>query len=213
MGTTKLILFNKALVEYLNERAISSLSEDTESRRLLDKVYDGGLINFVLEQGLWNHAMRKQSLTYDPDTTVEFGYTYAFNIPTDHIRPAAISADEMFSVPLLQYETMRDLWFANHDTIYVKYVSNDSLYGADLSLWPPSFIEYVASYLALQICGKLTGSKVDKEELKKEVKTRLSTAKSKDAIAEPTQIPPVGAWAGGRGGGNRERGSRGRLIG
>lgn len=210
--TTKLIVYNEALL-CLGERKLASLSEDVEPRRVLDQIWDGGAVNYCLEKGLWNHAMRKQSITYDPDTDVEFGYTYAFNKPSDFIRIAAISLDERFSVPLLDYEEMSSFWFADNDTIYLAYVSNDSQYGGDLSLWPQTFAEYVGSYMAWKACGRLTQSKVDKDTLKNDMRDKLSDAKAKDAIASPTKIPPSGSWANSRGGRTRDRGSRSRLIG
>jgi hypothetical protein len=209
--TTKLILYNDAQIA-LGERT-TSLTEDVESRRILDKVWDGGAVNYCLEKGLWQHAMRAISLTYDPDTTVQFGYTYAFNKPSDFIRTAAVSANERFMPPLLDYEDRAGFWFADPDTLYFKYVSNDSAYGGDLSLWPETYSRYVSSYLAWRACTKLTQSKVDKDTLKKEMEDALSDARAKDAIASPTKIPPSGSWSGSRGGGRGDRGSRGRLIG
>ncbi len=216
--TTKLIVYNEALL-CVGERELTVLDDpvddDTPQGQIeLDRVWDGGAVNYCLEKGYWQHAMREISLTYDPDTTRGFGYRYAFNKPSDMVRVAAVSADERFSLPLLDHEYRADFFFADHDTLYFKYVSNDAQYGGDLTLWPETFVKYVASYLAWSIVNRLTQSKVDKAMLKQEMDEKLSDAKAKDAIASPTKIPPTGSWANSRGGsGRRDRGSRNRLLG
>lgn len=210
--TTKLLVYQEALL-CLGERKLASISEDVEARRVLDTVWDGGTVNYCLEQGFWKHAMRTQGVTYDPDTDVEFGYNYAFNQPSDFIRLAAISNDERLSVPLLDYRHDADLFFADSDTLYLRYVSNDSQYGGDLSLWPESFKEYVGAYMAWKACTRLTQSKIDKATLEKDMDKKLSSAKTKCALKGPAKLPPTGSWSGGRGGGRGDRGSRSRLIG
>jgi hypothetical protein len=213
--TTKLIVYNEALL-VCGERLLTALdSPATEQSQIeLDRVWNGGAVNYCLEKGLWQFAERAISLSYDPDTTVQFGYQRAFNKPTDLIRISNVSADERFSVPLLDYNYRADFFFADHDTLYLKYISNDAQYGADLTLWPETFVKYVGVYLAWCICNRLTQSKLDKSMLKDEMDEKLSDAKAKDAIANPTKFPPSGSWANSRGGhGRRDRGSRNRLIG
>jgi hypothetical protein len=213
-GTTKLKLYNEALW-VAKERKLIALDSPAEeqSQIELDRVWDGGAVDYCLEKGLWNHAMRTQSLTYDPDTTPAFGHPFAFNKPSDFIRTASVCLDENFTSPILDYRDEGAFWFAQIDTIYIRYVSNDNAYGNDLTLWPQTFVKYVASYLAWSVCGRLTQSDSGKDAIEREMMIKLLDAKAKDAIAEPTKIPPTGTWVSSRGRNNRERGSRSRLIG
>jgi hypothetical protein len=66
LATTKLSLYNGALRE-LGSRKLSSLSENRESRRVLDDIWDGGFRDEILESGLWTFAVR--SIEIDRDSS------------------------------------------------------------------------------------------------------------------------------------------------
>jgi len=211
--TTRLQLYTDAL-RVCGERRLASLTEAREPRRLLDDAWDAGAIDYCLEQGLWNFATRAVKLAYSPSVTPDFGYARAFARPSDFIRTAAMSADEYFSVPLRAYEDTGGYWFADLDEIYVKYISNDAAYGADLSLWPETFSRWVGHYLASEIGPKLTAAQSRMEKMERDARRALVDARSKDAIADPTRFPPSGSWVGARRGrGFGDRGGRGGLIG
>ena len=213
MSQTKLQLYNGAL-RLLEERKLSSLSENREPRRVLDDIWDEGAIDACLEVGLWNFAMRTVKAEYSPSVEPSFGFRYAFDKPTDWIRTAAVCYDENFSTPCLQYRDEAGYWFAPVDTLYIQYVSNDNQYGADLSLWPSTFAKFVQSYLALEACGRITGSKASRDDVESEMKKRKLEAMNKDAMNEPSKFPATGSWVRSRGtSGSSDRGPRGRLIG
>ena len=223
MATTRLEIYNGALL-ICQERAISSLSVNEEPRYLLDNVWNARGVRFCLEQGQWRFGMRATKQTYDPAVTPAFGYQKAFPKPTDWIDTSAVCSDPYFNTPLLQYADEVGYWFSDLEDIYVKYVSDDVTFGANLALWPESFTEYVKHYFAGKICGKMTGGERLVERLlgpaghpeKGEVHAALVRAKNRDAMAGPTTFPARGAWVGSRFGGhtNRwDRGNPGQLIG
>lgn len=201
MAATKLGLYNGAL-RILKERKLASLTEERESRRLLDDAYgDGstnGAVRYCLEMGQWTFATRSVQIDYSPSVTPTFGHKYAFDHPTDMVRVCAVCQDEYFKVPLLEYADERSYWYASQQTIYVKYVSNGASYGADLSLWPESFVKLVEAYLAKEIAGSLTSGD-DKVRLAKAIwKEFKKEARSIDAMSKPTSFPPQGAWVSSR---------------
>ena len=55
--TDRLSLYNDALL-LCGERALTSLSEDREPRRLLDQIWNSGGVNVCLAEGQWFFAMR-----------------------------------------------------------------------------------------------------------------------------------------------------------
>ncbi|HET99682.1 MAG TPA: hypothetical protein ENH89_04810, partial [Aurantimonas coralicida] len=59
MATDQLALYNIALAA-VGERSIASLTEGREPRRLLDEIWNrgAGAIEYFLEQGYWNFAIR-----------------------------------------------------------------------------------------------------------------------------------------------------------
>lgn len=212
---TRLSLYNGALRE-LGERQIASLSENREPRRVLDTAWDEGAVDFCLGAGIWRFAKRTVQLAAETGMAPEFGYQKVYTVPDDHIRTAALSADEYFNNPLVQYRFEAGFWFADVEPIFVSYVSNAANYGGDYALWPMEFVQYVHAYLAMQICTRLTQHEAKQDKLIALVKTRLNDAASGDAMEDPTVFPPMGRWVSSRLGsrsGRLDRGNRGNLIG
>lgn len=213
--TTKLSLYNGALL-FIGERELSALSDEIESRRLLDNVWDRDLVDTVLEHGQWNFAMRGSKLEYAPSITPAFGHNRAFEKPDDIVRLCALCSDEFYNSPLLNYNDESGFWFASIDEIYIRYVSNDPSYGNDFSLWPSSFTRYVESYLGSEIIWKLTQNYDKEETVKKKTAKRKTVALSIDAMNSPTAFEPPGRWRRARTrytGRARDRGNRGSLLG
>lgn len=203
--TTRLKLYNGALTEHLGARRISSLSENRASRHALDAVWNDGFVNIILENGLWNFAMRSVQLAADPDITPGFGLTNGFSIPDDHVRTAAVCEDEFFECPLLRYKEEQDYFFADIDPTYLSYVSNDSSYGGDLSKWSESVVEYAKALLAFKVSPRLTQNEEKTEYLRKLSEKLKVNARSKDAMEDPTAFPPSGSWSSARFGHRRPR--------
>lgn len=194
---TRLSIYNGAL-RRIGERKLSSLSENREPRRLLDDVWDNGGIDACLEAGQWSWASRTQELVYSPSVEPAFGYLRAFDKPTDMVRLLGIATDERVQMPLQHYENTGSFFFADPDTIYVRYVSNGSSYGGDYSLWPKSFTDFVEWHFASGIVFKVTSSEAKEERTLRKRKDALSEAASNDAMMGPSQRPPLGNWATAR---------------
>lgn len=213
--TSKLTLYNGALT-VLGERKLANLTENREPRHKLDDIFDNDLVDRMLKKGQWRFAARAVELQASSSITPSFGYQFAFDHPNDHIRTLGISGDEYFTNPLVAYSTEAAWWFTELEIIYVLYVSNDSQFGGDFSLWPEDFTEYVEHYLAMKVAPRLSGLKFDSKKLEDKVKARLLDAKSADAMEGPAKFAPAGGWVrsrrGHRGAAN-DRGSRSQLIG
>ena len=204
---TRLQLYKRAL-RILKERRISSLSEKQESRYLLDEVWDEGGVRACLSNGHWNFAMRTIQIEYTSSLEPDFGFTRAFVKPSDWVRTSALCGDEFFLNPLQGYADEASYWFADLDTLYVKYVSDDSSYGNDLSLWTEGFFDYAAHYFAAEIQGSLTSSESKEINLDQRLKKALANAKSEDGQNEPSRPTPQGSWSKARTIGRRNRWER-----
>jgi len=213
-STTKLGLYNAAIL-LCRDRLLSSLTDNVEPRYLLDSVWDDGGVDACLERGQWNFAMRTVSLDYDPSFAPGFGYRFAFGKPADWILTSAVGEEEYFRVPLTRYFDEAGFWYADLQTIFVRYVSNDAAYGANMAMWPESFYEFVVSYFASKIVGKTTGSDEQVEKMEKIMAKRLLIAKSRAAMADPTRFVAQGAWSRSRQRflNRRDGGNQGNLIG
>jgi hypothetical protein len=162
--------------------------------------------------------MRSVQIDYDTAIDPEFGYSRAFNKPTDWCATSALCSDEYFREPVLQVSDEAGYWYCDLDTIYVRYVSDDSAFGGDLSLWTPKFTEFVVAHFASKIILKLTGDTKKQEYFNHPKsgyrKRKLDEAKSLDAMSDPTKFLPRGSWSRSRRGSTRrDNGSRGSLTG
>lgn len=212
----QLSIYNGALL-LCGSRFLASLTEEREPRRLLDQVWDnGGGVKACLEQGQWNFAMRTVQVDYDSGIQPDFGLSRGFAKPSDWVLTSAMCSDEFFSCPLLQYEDEADYWYADIDTIYVRYVSNDTGYGLNMGRWPESFREYVEEYFCSKVILKITESADKEAASEKRLKKKLLHAKNMAAMAGPPRFPPQGSWGRARNGSGsyrRDGGNRGSLIG
>lgn len=202
---TKLGLYNGALLE-IGERRLASLSENRAPRYALDETWDGTL-RLVLEEGLWNFAMRSQEIAYSTSVTPDFGYTYAFAQPSDMVRLAALCSDATMRLTIDQYVDEAGYWWANVDTIYASFVSDDTGYGADLSRWPATFEKYVTLELASAVCVRITGSEAKLDRIEKMKKRALMNARSKDAMSSANRRVQKSNWLEARLQGSRINGT------
>ena len=210
--TDQLSIYNAAL-RHIGERELASLTENREPRRVLDGVWDDDFVDTCLEQGYWNFATRAIKITYSPSVEPPFGYRYAFDVPNDHVRTAAVCNDEYFNSPVLAYTTEGEYWFCDLQELYIKYVSNDNAFGMDYSLWPKTFTRWVELHLASLICERLTQNASKQEQLMKRANRALVDARSKDAMEEATQFMPPGSWSRSRSSRvGRDRGNRSSLY-
>lgn len=209
---TKIGLFNNSLTE-LGHRTLEDTGEAVEAGRALNRVYTQ-VVDECLSVGSWNFAMETIEATADTGVTPEFGFTEVFAKPADYVRTIGISADEDFASPLLQYYDDANFWSAPMSPIYVRYVSDDTGLGYELTRWPAAFTRYAELELALRVCPKIAKSEFDRVEKLRDKAKR--TALNQDAMNEPQpKFAPAGSWTRARGGstGRSDRGSRGNLTG
>ena len=210
---TKLQVYNTAL-RYCKSRSVT-LTENRESRRLLDAVWASGGVQHCLEEALWKFATRSMKLDYDTAVTPEFGFKRAFTKPTDWVKTVAMCTDEYYQQPL-DYHHEAGYWYADFDEIYVRYVSNGENYGMNLGEWPSNFVNYVAAHFAKEIVGKLTKDRDTILEVREIFKENKYSAKNNDAWNQAPGTIAEGSWTRSRRQGGRsswDRGSRTNLIG
>lgn len=190
---TKLSIYNGTLLLCGSAR-LANITEDRPARYLLDELWDSDTINGCLESAFWNHAMRTVQIEYSQSVTPPFGPRRAFDKPTDLRKLYSLCSDEYFSAPLHQYQDEGNYWFAELDTIYVRYVSSDTSYGMDLSLWPVSFTRFVEASFAARAIKRLTDGKEDEDTVYAKLKKFRTDALSNDAMKDPVAFPPPTGW-------------------
>lgn len=213
---TQLSLYNGVLL-LLSQPKLSSASEATERRRVLDHWYETkDARKACLEMGMWNFATRTVKIDYNSSITPSFGLKRAFTKPTDWVHTVEASADEFFTAPLtdMEFKDEQAYFFAEIDELYLRYVSDDASYGKDFSLWPESFTNMTEGYLAWKGAPKINPKKED--DAKEYFLDERRAARSKDALQEGIKFQPETGWQRSRRsrtGGSRDLGSRSRLTG
>jgi hypothetical protein len=194
---TKAIIYNLALLQM--KASVVAVGEVNEATRTLDALYDTVLAE-MLEAGFWVFAMRTVQITVDPLITPSFGYQSAFNKPSDWVRTYDISLNESMTPPLYGWIEEYNLFFADSDPLYVRYVSNAAVgYGMDLTRWTTRFAKAVAFELAARAGPKATGTSDSfKKTLLEEAAMALSKALMFEALREPPKRLPQGQWNQGR---------------
>lgn len=199
---TKLKVMQEAC-RVLRQTPIATVTDDIFIRYELDRVYDDTLLE-CLEEGFWNFAMRTVAIEHSESVTPSFGYSYAFEKPSDWVRTSNISGNGTMWPPIGAegYADETTNWHADFDPLYVSYVSNHTSYGLDLSLWPETFALYVGCRLGLRVGPTVTGfGKEDEAALEKKCMARLKNARSKDAMNQASVSPPPGRLVTARRGG------------
>lgn len=197
--TTRLTIYNGAL-RLLGDRKLSTLTDNVPSRRMLDDCWDDNVVDRALEAGDWLFATRTMMYDYSPSVEPEFGFRRAFDKPTDWKRTSALASDEYFQNPLTdrQYNDEAGYWWADVDTIYVKYVSNLAQYGNDMSRWPQVFVKYVEALMAADIAMPLKQNESTWQNMLKISEMALVDAMSKNAMAAGAKFPPRSGWVTAR---------------
>jgi hypothetical protein len=167
------------------------------------------VVRFCLTEALWNFAMKTVEVTQS-GTPVP-GWQYAFEKPNQWLRTIAVSNTSQFFTEALYHDEGGRL-FANNDTLYIKYLSNE--YGADNEApdWPEMFCRVLAYRLAYECADAITGDPNRGAKLLSDYKSVLSQAKSKDAMDQAQMFPKTSNWLGAMRGG-MHRYDRGRLSG
>jgi hypothetical protein len=193
----KLQIYQGALRLLGNAAGVASLTEVSPARYRLDDAWTPA-VQYLLEQGLWNFAMRSVELSYDTDLTPNFGHTYAFSRPTDWVRTAGISDTGDFNGTFESYDDEGDYWYASVNPLYVKYVSNDASYGLNVAKWRQGFSKALEAYLAFECGLPIAADRGSRNDMFNLFKSRLSKAKILDAVDESIRRKPPGRLVNSR---------------
>ena len=198
----------------LGHNSLVDTGEAVEAGRVLNQVYTR-VVDDCLAAGSWNFAMETIKAEADTGVVPEFGYPEVFAKPSDWVRTIGVSSDPDFSFPLFSYYDDANYWSANQSPIYIRYVSDDTGLGYELTRWPASFTRYVELALAERISTRVQASEEMRERVTADKDSARRRALGIDAMNEPQpKFMPPGSWTLSRsGGGGGDRGNRGSLTG
>lgn len=194
---TKLGIYQGAL-RLLGPHQLAALTDDRPERYALDAAWDGSLA-YLLEQGMWNFAIRSATLsTAASPTNPHPGYDYAFSRPSDWVRTVAISNDSKFTTTFEDFEVQHTYFYSNVTPLYIRYVSNDASYGLAIANWPERFAKAMEAHLAFESGLPISGDRGNRNDMLGLFKDRLAKAKILDAIDERVKWKKPGRWTTAR---------------
>jgi hypothetical protein len=205
--TTKLSLINNAL-RLLKTRKLTEselVNNSREPARISNEAWDADFVRGCLERGNWRFAIRARQILADAGIDPQFdgsGFQYAFAKDEDWVRTVGVYSDPNMQTSYNDYNDESGYLFANVDTLYVRFVSDDSGYGGDLSKWPRSFQKFAEADLASLIAGPMTQSGAEMLDLSDRY---LKDALSLDVFNEPSRRAPYSSWVSARMGGSVDR--------
>jgi len=195
---TKLGTYNKALIALGDAVPLASLSENRLARRVLDQVWDNGVVNYCLEGGFWGFATRSSKITHSTTIIPAFGFKYAFELPNDYCAINGIWTDDRFNCSLEIYDIEAGVIYCDFDTIYFKYVSNASNYGGNIAKWPEAFGDWVGLRMAFEAQPLITNNLNTDANLDRAQQVAKLHALNLDKRDKAKQKVPPGAWVSAR---------------
>ena len=145
-------------IDVLDDLPIASLDIDKPVARFMKRNL-WVVASEVLYDYPWSFAREYAAL---PSTTAPaFGWKYAYQLPSDCVRPQPLRYNGEWNAPIIPYEIVGDKIFTNAAAplkfIYIKRVTNPALF-------TPPFARVLAMTLALYAAQNITGkaSYVDK---------------------------------------------------
>ncbi len=152
-ATTQLQLYNDALA-MVGERSLASLSEEVETRRQLDRSWNSGAVDYCLEMIKPKFATIVSSMVAAAVPT-DLGFNFAFNLPADYVAMVRPYSDSTIDEPITRYVIQARQIVADHNPIFLRYVSNSATAGGNLDIWSASFAKFVSSFLATDIVARI----------------------------------------------------------
>ena len=189
-------------------------------------------VRYCLEQGAWNFAAKRAVFRSgeagdtniptesvigitegysvppaEPDDPLDVsGFTYSYPLPDDFRHKIWIKGDVAHDFEC-RHQRLGGYMFTNNDPCIMEYVAEDS-YTTDPDNWPATFMEVVASYLALTVAPELVvdesgkGGRIKAPQIRDKLEAlysrKLSDAKTKDAIQQEPKTIPLGRFARAR---------------
>lgn len=177
---------NSALAK-IGAAPIVSLTEGSKTANLCAEQYDK-LRDDLLRSHAWNFAVRRVKLARLTEPPA-FGFSYAYQLPADWLRSLAVQ-DAPVREATVPYRIEGRRLVSDAEALYLRYLARVE----DANDMPPDFRETLASLLARELAVPVAQSVNLSQVLDEQYRRRLRRAKSVDALEDPPEPLPPGAW-------------------
>lgn len=184
MAASDVYICNAALSHIGTKSTISSLLEESNEARQCNLHFEQAR-EFVLESHPWRFAEKRVALASLTDPDDEWDWEYAYQYPNDCVQPIEILPELRVEGPRIPFEVSinntlsEKVILTDEQQAYLKYTSRVT----NAALYPASFVQAFAWYLAILIALPLTGKKSIRDDAERGYALALSHAEARDREA------------------------------
>jgi hypothetical protein len=186
--TSEVAICNSALAKVSNNR-ISSLTEGSTAGDLCNEMY-ARIRDRLLRRHIWNFNKKRVKLA-QLATAPLFGWTYAYQLPSDWVRNIAVYPDSAGLNPTHAYEVEGRTILADHEDIYLVYGASIT----DPNDFDGMYREALAYALAVELAVPLAKSAALRDRMATAFEAYVMEAQTIDGQDDPPDYPPEPGWA------------------
>ncbi len=189
-GTAETDVANKALIEMGERTLLTSLTDDRESARVLNQIWNISR-RAVLRAHFWNFALKRKQLAADPTAPVFGSESNRYRLPSDYINLIRLYPEEY--TWRLESDYLLSDYGAPLDVVYVRDEDN-------LGVWDALALDAFATRLASDAAYAITGNREVRAELTRAYQAKLAEARHMDAMeGQSTRELDIDVWGQSRG--------------
>lgn len=190
MVASAIEICNMALAKCGHEGFITSFSENSKGAKYMNVFYEP-MRDEVLRSHLWRFA-RKRAVLAPLVEAVPFDGGNYFQYPDDCLR--ILGTDKEYFYGGYPWAREGDKIIANTTVLNIVYTSRVT----DVSFFDPSFVDCLATRLAMEVCLAITADSSLKEQLKRDYRDSLIRAAHASATEQDGQKFISEAFIGAR---------------
>lgn len=175
---TRTQIANNAL-SYLSAGSITSINDDDAKARAIKGVFDQAAQE-VIRTHRWSCCIGRAQLSQLSADTLQsgnFGYAYAYQLPTDCLRILDING-EPWSDKAEYFDLNGRQLLSDLGEIYLRYVRWEQ----ESSLWDVLLADVISVKIAMKVARQITTDGISAEDLERIYRRRLEDARTVDAM-------------------------------
>jgi hypothetical protein len=192
---SKVDIANFALAK-LGDGTILSLTDSNERARAVNLIWDM-VEGHELRSRVWHFTVKRASLAASASVP-EWGYDFQYPLPADFVR--LLQVDDLFPAPDMSDYRNTDAAVYRIEggsiltdaaaPLKIKYVARIT----DTGLWDASFVNVMASRLALELCQRLSNDGAQIPLRQQDYKQALMDAMRANAFEKAPEALPDSSW-------------------
>ena len=186
--TSEVAICNAALAKVSNNRIVS-LTEGSTAGNLCNEMYER-IRDRLLRRHIWNFNKKRVKLAQLATAPV-FGWTYAYQLPSDWVRNIGVYPDSAGLNQTHGYEVEGRMILADHENIYLVYGARVT----DPNEFDDMFREALAYALAVELAVPLAKSATLRDRMNEAFQAYVMEAQTIDGQDDPPDFPPEPGWA------------------